>query len=306
MSGDSSRVVVGTEDGVWVLAQRPTGWAVLHDQLHGRDVWTVTTSPHQPEVLFAGTGGHGLFRSVNGGGSWRPMSRGLESAYVRALAVDPRDSARVYAAAEPPAWYTSTDEGETWTCIADGAAFAGAAEVRAMAVITPEAPVFLLAAPDTLWRTGDAGQVWERATVPAGIRQLAVLQPASHIFAATAEGLYHSVDAGATWVCSLAGACHAVAAAPDGAWLAAAIRRPGTTVAAIVVSRDAGATWSALAAAPQPFVRLAASAVGLMAIDDAGGLWYTHWADDSSVPAVPWQTVVDDLPPAYDVHMFAD
>ncbi|QLQ05433.1 MAG: hypothetical protein HZY76_04595 [Anaerolineae bacterium] len=212
MSGDSSRVVVGTEDGVWVLAQQPTGWAVLHDQLHGRDVWTVTTAaPARGSVRRHGwpwpvsqrewrrqlatdePGPGECVRARPGGRSPRPGARlcgggtaGLVYQHRRGRDLDVHRRRR---------GVCRRRRGQ-----GNGRNYTGSSG-------------FLLAAPDTLWRTGDAGQVWERATVPAGIRQLAVLQPASHIFAATAEGLYHSVDAGATWVCSLAGACHAVAAA---------------------------------------------------------------------------------------------
>lgn len=308
MSGEWSRVVVGTEDGVWVLVGGPArhdqlqereGWAVRHDQLHGREVWAVTASPHQPEVLFAGTGGHGLFRSVNGGGSWRPMSRGLESAYVRGLAVDPHDAERVYAAVEPAAWYTSRDGGETWSCITDAATFDGATTVVALAVLTHDTPVFLLATPAGLWRSIDAGQTWLRAAVPAAVHQVATLGPARPVFAATHEGLYQSADAGATWTCCLAGACTAVTAAPNGAWLAAAVTRPGVEATAIVVSRDAGATWSHLSTAPESVTRLAAGDAVLLAVDRAGGLWYTGGVADLSSPR--WETAADDLPPAFDM-----
>lgn len=303
MSGERGRVVVGTEDGVWVLVGGPAGWAVRHDQLHGREVWAVTASPHQPEVLFAGTGGHGLFRSVNAGGSWRPMSRGLESAYVRGLAVDPRDGQRVYAAAEPAAWYTSRDGGETWSCSSDATTFDGAATVVALAVLPHDTPVCLVATPTALWRSADAGQSWQRAAVPAAVYQMARLGPSPRVFAATGAGLYHSSDAGVTWTCGLADGCTAVTAAPNGAWLAAAVTQPGTTATTIVISRDAGATWSPLATAPESVTRLAAGDAVLLAIDRAGGLWYTAGAADWSSPR--WETVADDLPPAFDMYLTA-
>jgi hypothetical protein len=274
---------------------------VRHDQLHGREVWAVTASPHQAEVLFAGTGGHGLFRSVNGGGSWRPMSRGLESAYVRGLAVDPHDAERVYAAAEPAAWYSSRDGGETWSCITDAATFDGAATVVALAVLTHDTPVFLLATPTEVWRSVDAGQTWLRAAVPAAVHQLAALGPSRHVFAATHEGLYRSADAGATWTSCLAGACTAVTAAPNGAWLAAVVTQPGAATPTIGVSRDAGATWSPLSTAPESVARLAAGDAVLLAIDHAGGLWYTGGVADVSSPR--WEPVADDLPPAFDIYL---
>ena len=85
------RLWAATADGVWTLEEHDAVWTVRHVQLQGRAFWAVAVSPHQADVIFAGADGHGLFRSVNGGGSWRPMSRGLESPYVHSLAFDAAD-----------------------------------------------------------------------------------------------------------------------------------------------------------------------------------------------------------------------
>ncbi len=301
LRGASCRVVIGTEDGVWVLEGGPAGWSVRFDQLHGREVWAVTASPHQPEVLFAGTGGHGLFRSVNGGGSWRPMSRGLESPYVRGLAFDPHDPQRVYAVVEPAAWYTSTDGGETWACTADAASFAGADTVVTLAVTADEAPVCLVATPEGVWRSVDGGQTWQHAPVPAGVHQLAVSGSPTGLLAATEAGLYRSRDAGSTWSCCLEGTVTAVTTTQNGTWLAAAVFLSDAAAPAVVISQNAGATWAHLGAAAGPVTRLAGGDDFLLAIDHAGGLWYTGGAADLS-PA-HWKTVAGDVPPAFNLHV---
>ncbi len=302
MSGVQGRVVVGTEDGVWVLGGGPAGWSVRFDQLHGREVWTVAVSPHQPEVLFAGTGGHGLFRSVNGGGSWRPMSRGLESPYVRGLAFDPHDPQRVYAVVEPAAWYTSTDGGETWVCTADATSFGGADTVVALAVTADEVPVCLVATPGGVWRADDGGRTWQRTPVPAGVHQLAVSGSPTGLLAATDAGLYRSVDAGSTWSCCLADTVTAVTTTQPGTWLAAQVLSDASAPL-IVFSQDAGATWAPLGAAAGPVARLAGGDDLLLAIDRAGDLWYTGGVADLS--AARWATLADDLPPAFDLHVIA-
>lgn len=230
------------------------------------------------------------------------MSRGLESAYVRGLAVDPRDPARVHGLAEPAAWYTSTDGGETWTCVADTASFAGAATILAMTVIPQETPIFLVATPDGLWRSTDAGLTWQRPAVPAAVHQLAVSSTPTGLLVATDAGLYCSVDAGSTWSCCLAGTVTAVTTTQRGTWLAAQVLSDAAAPA-IVISQDAGATWAHLGAAAGPVARLAAGDNFLLAIDRTGGLWYTDGAVDLS--PTRWAILTDDLPAAFDLHVTA-
>ena len=66
--------------------------------------------------------GDGVYRSRDGGQSWRRM--GLENAeHIGKILVDPRESDVVFVAAEGPLWasggdrglYKTTDGGATWT-----------------------------------------------------------------------------------------------------------------------------------------------------------------------------------------------
>lgn len=82
---------------------RPTG------ELPEGEVLDVAYDPRTPEHVYAATAA-GLFRSVNGGEDWEPVS-GATAA--KALAIDPRSGA-LYAATNAGTLLRSTDEGHTW------------------------------------------------------------------------------------------------------------------------------------------------------------------------------------------------
>src|SRR2546426_472388 len=74
----------------------------------GVNVWTssgpedgivnaLAVDPATPATVYAGTDGAGVFKSVNGGGSWATVNTGLTNQRVSAMAIDPVTPATVYA-----------------------------------------------------------------------------------------------------------------------------------------------------------------------------------------------------------------
>ena len=54
--------------------------------------------PSTPTTLYAGTSGGGVFKSTDGGGSWRAINTGLNTTFVvSALVIDPATPATLYA-----------------------------------------------------------------------------------------------------------------------------------------------------------------------------------------------------------------
>ncbi|PYM65198.1 MAG: hypothetical protein DME11_11110, partial [Candidatus Rokuibacteriota bacterium] len=97
----------------------------LHRAEAGVNVWT-TNGPHSetinalaidpqtPTTLYAGTSGDGVFKSTDGGTTWRAVNTGLDPRRCCfALAIDPQTPTTLYASTDGGV-FKSTDGGESW------------------------------------------------------------------------------------------------------------------------------------------------------------------------------------------------
>lgn len=78
----------------------------------GGEINALAADPQQPSVIYAATRG-GVYKTENGGATWRRTSRGLRSAVVSDVAVAPSNRKMVYAATYN-GLFVSRDGGETW------------------------------------------------------------------------------------------------------------------------------------------------------------------------------------------------
>src|SRR5512146_2696672 len=67
-----------------------------------------------PTTLYAGTVGHGAFKSINGGNTWSEINTGLMNHFVQALAVDPVTPTILYAGTNGGV-FKSMNGGENWS-----------------------------------------------------------------------------------------------------------------------------------------------------------------------------------------------
>ncbi len=163
-------------------------------------------NPHDPNILFAGTGegfsgpgliGGGLFRSTNGGESWSliPQSGplGNEWAYVNSIAISPDDSDIMLAGVEGGdddnhGILRSTDGGTTWTPVLVGfssvsVAFDPNDGDNAVGSIIPPFPANYNRA---VW-SDDAGETWTTATQGGGSFE-------TNAFGSIIKLAYHKAD----------------------------------------------------------------------------------------------------------------
>jgi photosystem II stability/assembly factor-like uncharacterized protein len=159
--------------------------------------------------LYVGTIGEGLFRSLDGGETFRRTCEGMfVECHVRALAVHPRRPATLYLGSEQ-GMYVSTDGADSWTKLPaplDGL------QVWSLWVV-PQRPEVLLVGtcPSRLFRSEDGGQTWGEASarlVQECPRLLwtrvtcVVGDPADpdRLWAGVEiDGVHHSCDGGRSW-----------------------------------------------------------------------------------------------------------
>lgn len=77
---------IGTENGVWMLDDYNGNWTKV--ALDGKDVRAFLIDPNDEDVMYAGTWGFGVYKSVDGGANWAEMNDMLGSVAVHALAMN--------------------------------------------------------------------------------------------------------------------------------------------------------------------------------------------------------------------------
>lgn len=107
----------GTERGlVSARSQDGVAWQVATHGLKDWSVQDVAVSPADPNKIFAGTRGDGVWVSADGGKSWKKPCYGKRGpGKVRSVTVDPHEPRRIYAGCEPIDIFVSEDEGKSWT-----------------------------------------------------------------------------------------------------------------------------------------------------------------------------------------------
>ncbi len=106
--GDPHTVYAGTSEGIWKSTDGGGTWALAGSGLVHRTINQIL-SP-LPGRLYAIVDGDRIFRSDDGGDTWRQWIRGLRTSAVSSLVADPSDPRRIYAATANGVWtLTETD-----------------------------------------------------------------------------------------------------------------------------------------------------------------------------------------------------
>src|SRR5260221_630532 len=93
----------------------------------GGNVYCLVADPTRPSTLYSGTD-QGVFKSDDGGVTWRAATAGIPPNRVQTIAIDPTAPATLYAGTLTPdgeasvGIFKSTDAGASWTPINNGLA----------------------------------------------------------------------------------------------------------------------------------------------------------------------------------------
>ncbi|UCH96780.1 MAG: glycosyl hydrolase [Candidatus Aminicenantes bacterium] len=238
-SKDHSEYYVAVAAGnVWKTTNSGVTWTPIFDKYGAWSIADVEMDPNNPHVVWIGTGeynsqraigyGDGVYRSEDGGKSWKNMGL-TKSEHIGRIVIDPRNS-HVYAAAQGPLWgpggerglYKSTDNGKTWKVILTISENTGVTDI----VMDPRDPDVLYAAsyqrrrhvftlinggPESgIYKSTDAGATWNKLTsgLPEGDMGrigLAISPVNPDVIYAIIEaaedsgGVFRSTNRGATW-----------------------------------------------------------------------------------------------------------
>ncbi|MBP7513740.1 MAG: PKD domain-containing protein [Flavobacteriales bacterium] len=144
-----------------------TNWASGYNPGNGR-VNCSAVDPGDPQTIYAGTPGGGLWKSTDAGQSWAPLFTDLATLGVSGIAIDPTDPQTIYCATgdgDGTDTYSigvikSTDGGGSWNATGLDWQTAAARTTRALRM-RPDDPLTLLCATNNgLWKTTDGANTW--------------------------------------------------------------------------------------------------------------------------------------------------
>lgn len=253
------------------LRASPDGGRSWHDRPTPSPVSSIATHPARPGRLLAGLARGGVAVSGDGGSSWTTRSDGLASGEVTALAVAAGTPDMIYAAIRGDGLWKSEDAGASWALAMDrpwlDAAERDPLTLASVDLDTGMGGIWIYAGtekgltrvPDCFcrWQDVQPGNAMDalvagdappaEAPLPTGEPVLSLasaLTAPTKLYAALPSGVWASQDGGVVWTHKAEGQGRAVALHP----------RDENHVAAILdgtlrLSRDGGATWTAITVA---------------------------------------------------------
>ena len=193
-----SWVYAGSVAGLYRTQDLGKSWQLVGDE--SLVVKAIAVTAERPERIILGTEGDGVYVSKDGGATFLRSCKGLYNVRVAAVQPDLTEKGRIYAAVyfggSASGLYVSHDGGESW----DRLNKTKLPEILSLVVRREESPKFL-AGTEKGFFVSDDGADWvqaEPAAVPLRVEKILPYNR-DRLFAATAEGVYTSKDAGRSW-----------------------------------------------------------------------------------------------------------
>jgi photosystem II stability/assembly factor-like uncharacterized protein len=230
-------VYAGTQHGPYRSTDGGDHWEKLGFPDLGMVTWSILFDPKNPQTMYLGTAPAAVYRSDNGGDTWRRLPNakqpervqmGFATRLIR-MAADPSNPDEIYAGVEVGGLMRSLDGGETWTdCSAHLVELAGRPHLKskigsdtevegmmdthALTMSAAQPGTVFLAVRMGLFRSTDHGMNWEdmevgryspltyARDVQVSLQEPQVMYACLSPAARSRDGsLYRSPDLGKTW-----------------------------------------------------------------------------------------------------------
>jgi photosystem II stability/assembly factor-like uncharacterized protein len=227
--------------GVWKSDDYGRTWNPIFDHESTQSIGAIAVAPSDPNIVYVSSGeglhrpdlsvGNGIYKSTDAGKTWTHLPGLRDGQQIPALAIDPHDARKLFAAvlghpygpSQERGLYLSTDGGQNWKRVISKDENTGASDVE----IDPSNPDVVYASMwevregpwednnefngpgGGLFKSTDGGNTWQQLTngLPKDLSQIYVAIAPSNprrLYAtlATASGklnVYRSDDAGGSW-----------------------------------------------------------------------------------------------------------
>ena len=250
--------------GVWKSDDYGRTWNPIFDQQPTQSIGAIAVAPSDPNIIYVGSGeglhrpdlsvGNGIYKSTDAGKTWTHLGL-TDGQQIPALAVDPRDPNKVFAAvlghpygpSEERGLYRSTDGGQNWQRVIAKDENTGASDVE----IDPSNPDVVYA---SMWEVREGP--WEDGNE----------------FNGSGGGLFKSTDGGSTWHQLTNGlpkdlAQIYVAVAPSDSRRLYASLAAASGKLNVYRSDDSGETWAQITDDPRPSGRIGGGDLPIPRVD---------------------------------------
>jgi photosystem II stability/assembly factor-like uncharacterized protein len=209
----SQEVLVGTKEGVAIIAREGSGWKLAHRALTDKHISAIIIEP-ESGLTFAGAFHGSIHASADGGRTWEPRANGLSQANVYSLAsARINGHTRLFAGTEPAHLFISDDLGRHWSEVPSLRSvpsvpkwsFPAPPHIGHVKHINfePQNPTTMYASVEVggLLKSTDAGEHWQEFPSLYEDVHRTMIHPNNpkFLYAVTGRGLYVSPEGGATW-----------------------------------------------------------------------------------------------------------
>ncbi len=195
-----------------VQAQQPE-WECLGPYSVGGRVKSIAIDPRNPSVVYVGAAAGGIWKTLNGGGSWEPIFDFQNGIGFGSITLDPKNPDIIYAAtgeavlnSAAPMYYSagvfkSADAGDSWKSI-------GLSNVGAFSKIYvhPKNSNLIVAGGvgvhGGFYVSKDAGVSWEKSdALDKSVSDISIIpdDENEYFVGILGGGVYHTTDLGETW-----------------------------------------------------------------------------------------------------------
>jgi len=250
--------------GVWKTDDYGRTWNPIFDEQPTQSIGAIAVAPSDPNIIYVSSGeglhrpdlsvGNGIYKSTDAGKTWSHLGL-VDGQQIPALAIDPRDPNKVFAAvlghpygpSEERGIYRSTDGGQNWQRVISKDENTGGSDVE----IDPSNPDVIYA---SMWEAREGP--WEDGNE----------------FNGTGGGLFKSTDGGSTWHPLTNGLPKDlsqiyVAIAPSDPRRLYATLAAASGKLSVYRSDDAGDSWAQITTDPRPSGRIGGGDLPIPKVD---------------------------------------